>query len=99
MKWVDDFVWERYKTWRGQVDFKALLKASTFWGISWTSGVRDYADMKANEHGANYSNLMRFRESLHPDLRDCVDPFLEQQEKLESAYRCIYYGLYLSPSH
>ena len=57
-------MWERYKTWKGQVDFEALLKASTFLGISWTSGGRDYADMKENEHGANYSNLMRFRESL-----------------------------------
>jgi len=90
MKWVDDFVWERYRTWRGEDDCDALLKMRSFYGIRWVNGVREHADMKAEEHASTYLKLQRFRESLHPDFRDCVDPFLEQQDKLRSAYRCIH---------
>ena len=42
--------------------------------------------MKWEEHKAKQTKLIDFRNSLDQSLRDCVDPFIVQQEKLRGAY-------------
>ena len=42
--------------------------------------------MKWEEHYAKQTKLIDFRNSLDQSLRDCVDPFIVQQEKLRGAY-------------
>jgi hypothetical protein len=81
MQWVDDLVWERYRSWRGYEEFCILIKHSV-----WRHGMGVHVDKKAEEHKANYIKLERFKNSLPPDLQDCVNPFLDQQAKLSNAY-------------
>lgn len=90
---VDDYVWERYESWPGFDGFKAYIqKQFPLFDVlhhSWWQ-VRDHAEEKAEEHGKKHMKLKLFQDSLDPKLRDCVDPFLIQQDQLRVAYRTIY---------
>ena len=100
---VDDYVWEHYESWPGNYyeswpgnyKFKVFIENQfpllDVFHRSWMQ-VYDHAHEKAEEHGKLYRKLMRFRDSLDPQLQPCVDPFLTQQDKLRVAYRtiCIY---------
>ena len=89
---IDDYVWEHYESWPGDYSFKVFIvnhfPLSDVLHRSWMQ-VYYHAHEKTEEHGELYRKLMRFRDSLDPQLQPCVDPFLIQQEKLRVAYRTI----------
>lgn len=85
-KSVDDFVWAHYE----KSDENLSLPSTIRWSINSFSfnlpPLKDYIQMKWEEHKAKQTKLIDFRNSLDPSLRDCVDPFIIQQEKLRRAY-------------
>jgi hypothetical protein len=85
-KSVDDFVWANYET-AGE---NLSLPFSMRWQINSFSfslpTLKDYVELKWEEHKAKQIKLIEFKKSLDPSLRDCVDPFIVQQEKLRRAY-------------
>jgi hypothetical protein len=86
---LDDFVWERYESWTGYSDCQICLKRLPLYDSFWLYTIREHAETRADEHKLKYMKLQRFKESLQPQLRDCVDPFLDQQDKLRAAYNSI----------
>jgi hypothetical protein len=85
-KSVDDFVWAHYETAGENISLPFAVK----WNINSMSlnlpPLKDYVYMKWEEHKAKQKKLIDFRNSLDPSLRDCVDPFIVQQEKLRGVY-------------
>ena len=91
-------MWEHYEAWPSYWNFKHFIEkqfplADILHRSWWTVYV--HAEQKAEEHGKIHSKLMRFRDSLAPQLQPCVDPFLIQQDKLRVAYRSIYMNIIL----
>ena len=91
---IDNYVWERYESWPGYDSFKAHILDHfpllfIFHPNLWCQ-ICEHAEEKAEEHGKKYMKLKLFRDSLDPQMRDCVEPFLIQQDKLRLAYRSIY---------
>ena len=86
---VDDYVWEHYQSWQGYDNFRSWLNSLSWHTLVWSHQIHDHAQLRAEEHAAKYFKLKLFRDSLDPPLRDRVDPFMDQQDKLRVAYRTI----------
>ena len=82
-KAMDDYVWAHYET-AGE---NLSLPFSVRWQITFSlPTLKDYIELKWEEHKTKKIKLIEFKNSLDPSLRDCVDPFIVQQEKLRRAY-------------
>ena len=90
---VDDFVWEQYEAWPGYDGFRAWLNRLSWINVVWVTRIHDHAETRYQEHQARYNKLQLFRNSLALELRSCVDPFMDQQQKLIKAYRSVVYEL------
>ena len=87
---IDDFVWEHYESWTGYEPFQDWINGLSWYNITWIIRVNRYAEMKRDEHWRKWNQLKQFQISLDPQLRDCVDPFMDQQFKLYLAYTSIW---------
>ena len=87
---LDNYVWENYNelTIKSFADW--LSDKYTISGWVWMHSLRDHAKAKEEEHRRTYAKLCLFRDSLPPPLRDRVDPFIKQQERIYNAYQNIH---------
>ena len=87
---IDNYVWENYNTEMTSESFKAwLYDKHTISGWVWMHTLREHAHVKEEEHQRIHAKLCIFKNSLPSPLRDCVDPFLDQQAKLCNSYQAI----------
>ncbi len=87
---VDDFVWENYESWTGDGPFKAWIASLPWYNVNWIMNIHSHAGIKREQHWRNCERMELFKVSLDPLLRDCVDPFIDQQYKLYVAYTSIW---------
>jgi hypothetical protein len=89
---VEDYVWEHYCDELGirPSDFGAHIVQSfplfdVLHETSWRR-VCQHLAKKADEHWVKYSKLKLIQSFMDDDLRDCLDSFLKQQERLFLVY-------------
>ncbi len=89
---IDDFVWDHYNLFQGD-DWSIYGKwrdCLPWYSFTHRGSIHAHAELKWNEHKDKYNKLWKFRRSLESKLQDCVDPFMEQQDKLRRFYFIIW---------
>jgi hypothetical protein len=85
VKSIDDFVWAHYESTNSEERFRLSFTAYLTGGFTYRS-LLDHVEQRYEEHKLKSAKLLHFKNSLDPSLRNCVDPFIVQQNKLSLAY-------------
>ena len=92
---IDNYVWENYHLTTTDASFRRwFYENQTISGRIWMHRLLEHAKLKEEEHRLNYRKLSIFKDSLPVTLRDCVDPFLDQQARIHNTYKTIYIYFY-----
>jgi hypothetical protein len=94
----DDAIWENYDSLDElhislPYTVNLRISVSTIMSLTLVNKLKGQIEQRWEDHKFKHAKLLEFKNSLDPSLRDCVDPFLEQQDKLRRAYYRLWIGI------